>query len=243
MVLNLSLGSFYGIDSALDLLIALVAFLIAYQSNKVYKLIREKNYQFFSWAFLSIGIAFIAKIFANLTITHKVVFQQANFIISITRELQEMQLINFFGFILYKIFLLIGFLILFLIVTKTNKKEDVILYSYFAVITVLFSIYFNFVFHLALIIILTALTIHFYNNYKKSNSSRGFKVYLAFLFILISHAVDLFYGLHIFVYLVGEILVFIGFIILLVNHTRVKNDKEKNKVRGNQRPPRSSKER
>ena len=243
MALNFSLGSFYGIDSALDFLIALVAFLIAYQSSRVYKLINEKNYKFFAWAFLSIGIAFLSKIIANLTIVHEVIFERANFIISITRELQEMQLINFFGFTFYKIFLLVGFLILFLITTRTNKKEDIVLYSYFAVITVLFSIYFNFIFHITLIVILTALTIFFYKNYKRTNSQNSYKVYLAFLFILISHAIDLFYGLHVFVYLLGEIFVFIGFLILLVNHTKIKNGKEKNQVRGNQRPPRSSKER
>jgi hypothetical protein len=243
MAYDFSLGSFYGIDSALDLLIALVAFLIAYQSNKVYKLIHEKNYQFFSWSFLSIGLAFIAKILANLTITHKVVFQQANFLITITQEFENMQLINFLGFTFYKIFLLIGFLVLFLITTKTYKKEDIILYIYFAFVTVLLSIYFNFVFHLALIIILTVLTIFYYNNYKRTKSKCGFKVYLAFLFMLISHAVDLFYGLHTFIYIIGEVFVFVGFVILLVNHTRVKNGQKKNKTRGNKRPPRSSKER
>ncbi|MBU0907520.1 MAG: hypothetical protein KKD18_00140 [Nanoarchaeota archaeon] len=243
MAISFSLGYFYGTDSALDFLIALVAFLIAYQSSRVYKLINEKNYRFFSWAFLSVGLAFLSKIIANLTILNEVKFEHANFIISITHELQEMQLINFFGATFYKIFLLIGFLILFLITTKTNKKEDIILFSYFAIIAVLFSIYFNFVFHLTLIIILTALTIYFYNNYKKTKSGNSYKVYLAFLFILISHAVDLFYGLHVFVYLLGEVLVFTGFVILLINHTKIKNGEKKNQVRGNQRPPRSSKER
>lgn len=243
MALSFSLGSFYGIDSILDLLIVLVAFLISYQSGKVYKILKEKNYRFFSWAFFSIGLAFLSKIIANLTILNEVKFEHLNFVISITRELQEMQLINFFGATFYKIFLLIGFLILFLLTTRTNKKEDIILYVYFAIITVLFSIYFNFVFHLTLIIILTTLAIFFYNNYKKTHSKNGFLVYLAFLFILISHAVDLFYGLHIFVYLLGEILVFTGFLILLINHTQVKNGKKTNQARGNQRPLRSSKER
>lgn len=241
MALNISLGSFYGIDSLLDFMIVLVAILIAYQSRRVYKLVNEKNYQRFSFAFLSIAIAFIVKIIANLTIVYETRIEHVNFVVFVTHELQEMQIINLLGFTFYKIFLLIGFLILFLITTKTDKKEDIILFAYFAAISVLFSLYFNFIFHLTIIIILISLTTHFYNNYKKTKLRSSYKVYIAFLFILTSHVIDLFYGIHPFIYLLGEIFVFVGFLTLLINHTKIKNGKEKNKVRGNKRPLRSSK--
>ncbi|MFH1801844.1 MAG: hypothetical protein ABH864_00150 [archaeon] len=243
MALNISLGSFYGIDSLLDFMIILVAALIAYQSRRVYKLIKEKNYLRFSYAFLSIALAFVAKIIANLTIVYETKIEHVNFVVFVTHELQEMQIINLLGSTFYKVFLLIGFLILFLITTKTDKKEDVILFAYFAAISVLFSLYFNFIFHLTIIIILVALTTHFHNNYKKTKSGNSYKVYLAFLFILVSHVICLFYGIHVFVYLLGEIFVFAGFLILLVNHTKIKNGKEKDKVRGNKRPLRNSKKR
>ena len=243
MTLSFSLGYFYGIDSIIDLLIALVAGLIAYQSRRVYVLTNKKTYNYFSWAFVSIGVAFLAKIFANLTIRYDTIFERANFIISITQELHHMQLINFFGFTFYKIFLLAGFLILFLITTKTQKKGDVILFGYFSAITLLFSIYFDFVFYLTLAIILAALTTFYYRNYKRVRSPSSYRVYVAFLFILISHVVDLFLGIHILIYLLAELLIFIGFLILLVNHTKVKNDQKKNQIRGNKRPSGSSKKR
>jgi hypothetical protein len=242
MALTLSLGSFYGIDSLLDFTIALVAILIAYQSRKIYKLIKEQNYQYFSMAFFSIAIAFLLKIVANLTILNEVVFERTNLIITVTHELQEMQIVNLLGVTFYKIFLLIGYLILFLITTRTNKKEDILLFVYLGFLTVVFSIYFNFVFHLTVIMILTTMVLYFYKNYKRTNSKNSYMVYLAFLLILISHAVNLFYGLHVFVYLLAEIFVFTGFLILLINHTRIKNGQEKNKVRGNQRPLRGIKE-
>ncbi len=241
MPLVISLGSFYGIDSIVDLAILLVAVLVSYQSHRIYKLINEKNYRYFSWAFLSIAVAFFFKIISNLTIVHQVIITNPNFVAVITHELQEMQVINFISLICYKAFLLIGFLTLFLLITKTNKKEDILLLVYFSLIAVLFSIYFNFIFHLTLIIILATLTAYFYANNKKVASRNSYFVFAAFVFILASSIINLFYGLHPLVYFVGEILIFIGFFILLLNHIKIKNGKKKNEIRSNQRPSGNSK--
>jgi hypothetical protein len=240
MPLDIFLGSFYGIDSLIDFAIVLVAALVSYQSHRIYKLLGEKNYRFFSWAFFSIAVAVFFKIISNLTIVHKAVIKSPNFILLITHEFQEMQLLNFASFIFYKVFFLLGFLILFLIITKTNKKEDIFLLVYFGIISVLFSVYFNFVFHLTLIILLITLTAYFYQNNKKVRSKNSYLVFSAFVFILASQIIELFYGLHPLVYLVGEILIFIGFLVLLLNHTSIKNGRKKNEIGSNQRPLRRS---
>ena len=68
----LSSMRFYGIDSLIDFLIVFVSALICYRSHKIFKLIGDKKYKFFSWAFLSIFLGFLFKIISNLTFLYRV---------------------------------------------------------------------------------------------------------------------------------------------------------------------------
>ena len=146
---------------------------------------------------------------------------------------------QFLSFILYKVFFILGFLILFFIVTKTEKKEKMFLFVYFGIITILFSIYFNFIFHLTLIFILTLLITHFYENYKKLKTKNSFFVFIAFLIILIGHILFMFVEIEPIFYLLGEIILLLAFITLLINQIQLKNKKtneKTNKARSDKRP-------
>ena len=223
MPISLSALRFYGIDSVMDFLIFLVAILITYQSYNIYNLLKEKNYKFFSWAFLSISIAFLFKIIVNLTFFHQIEILQTYFINpALLERLGFLDLINFFSVIFYRIFLLTGFLILFLVFTKTEEKEKVILFIYLSIITVLFSIYFSFVFHLTLFLLILFLTIYFYRNYKRIRSRNSLIVFYSFLMILTANFIGFFSSLHPFFYLAYEIIIFIGFFVLLINHLHLK---------------------
>ncbi|MCA9485546.1 MAG: hypothetical protein KC506_01750 [Nanoarchaeota archaeon] len=230
MSIKLSLGNFYGLDSIIDLMIILVSLLISYQSSKIYKYLNNKNYKIFSWSFLCIAIAYFFKIIANLTILYKSSITETNFILHIAHEFNEFHLTNFLSFTLFKTFLLLGFLILFLLTTKTFKKEDIILFSYLSVISILFSVYFSFIFYLTLVVLLIFLTIHFHQNYTLRKSKQSYKTYLGSAFMLAGYLVSIFYSFNQIIYLAGEILVFVGFFTIFLNHIKTKNDQKKNKA-------------
>lgn len=236
MHFQVSLGSFYGVDSIIDFLIVVTALLIGYQSHRIYTIIKEKNYQYFSWAFLYIGIAFIFKILSNITVIHKVILSNPDLLRELASHLKYMQIFYFTVFTLYKALLIIGFLVLFLIITKTSKKENVILFLYLSALSVLLSVYFNFVFHLTLVLIQVFLCLYFYDNYNNNKSQRSFMVFTAFVIILLSNFLGVIMDLDKTAYIVNEVLLLIGFAILLITHLRIKNDKEKNKARSNKRP-------
>jgi hypothetical protein len=226
----LSLGNFYGLDSLIDLMIAFVSILVSYQSHRIFKLIKNKNYKIFSWSFLAIGIAYLFKIIANLTIIHQITITHPNFISYIAKEFNELHLTNFLSFTIFKVFLLLGFLILFLLTTKTFGKEDIILFAYLSIISILFSIYFNFIFYLTLVVLLIFLTSYFYKNDKNKSSKKSHNSFLAFAFILAGYIVSVFYTFNPIIYLLSEILVFAGFLIIFLNHTGIKNEQKKNKA-------------
>lgn len=234
MPFNLYLGNFYGIDSFVEFLIIIVSFILSYYSNKIYRLIKNKNYKFFSWAFLLIGISFIFKILSNLTIVHKVTIKKANFIFVLVSELENMQLINFISFIFYKIFYMVGFLILFFILTKDHKKERILFFTYLSFIVVLFSIYFNCIFHITLVLIMIFLVNHFYKNYKKVRTINTFLVLISFIIILVSHVFFIFSEVYSLFYFLGEVFLLIGFLGLLLNQINIKI-KQKNVLRTNKK--------
>lgn len=226
MIFDFSLGRFYGIDSIVEFLIVIVSFIISYSSYKIYKLINHTNYKLFSMAFLSMSISFIFKILSNLTILYRVRIEQSNSVIIAVSQLQYMQLINFISFIMYKAFNILGFLILFLILSRTYKKEKVILYVYLCILAILFSIYFNFVFYITIAFLLILLTLHFYDNYNEKKSANTLLVFIAFLMMLISHIIFIFSDFQNLFYLVGEILLLISFSNLLINQVKInKQDK------------------
>lgn len=230
MVIRLSLGDFYGIDSMIDLMIVFVSLLVSFQSHKIFKLIRSKNYRIFSWAFLSIAIAYFFKIIVNLTALYHVTVQPQNFVQYMIHEFNEMHYANFISATLFKSFLLLGFLTLFLLTTKTFKREDIILFAYLGIISILFSVYFDFVFFLTLVMLLIFLTIYFYNNHKKNKSKQSYLSYLASIFILAGYTTDIFYGFNPWIYLLGEIFVFTGFLVMFSNHIKTKHEQKKNKA-------------
>lgn len=231
-----SLGSFYGIDSFIDILILIVSTMIFFQSKKICKIIKDKKFNYFSRAFLFITIAHIFKIISNFTCVYRVKIIQLNLVQVIYQQFEMFQYVHFFSFILYKIFLLGGFLTLFLIFTKEFKKENIILFSYLALIAIFFSIYFNFIFHLTLVLILFFLTSYFYDNYKKVKSKNSRLVFVSFLIILLGNLAGIFYDSNLLIYLLEEALLFFGFVVLWVNHFVFGRENEKtNKTRSNKR--------
>ncbi len=231
MFFSLSFGRFYGIDSLIELLIILVASIISLYSYKIYKIVKEKNYRFFSWAFLAIAISFAFKILSNFTFFSRIRIERANFVYIILAQPRYAPIIDFFSFILYKSFYLIGFLILFLILTKTDKKDKVLLFIYLSIIAILFSVYFNFIFHMTLVIILLFLTIHFHSNYNSHGTINTLLVYLGFLIILISHFFFVFSDMNSLFYMIGEGFILLGFLCLLINQVRIKLYIKNTKIR------------
>jgi len=219
---TLVLGRFYGIDTFIEFLTILVSLSVSFYSFRVYKLIKDKHYKWFSLAFLLLGISFIFKILSNITFLHKFEVQEANFVFTFMSHLKSMEIVNFFSFVFYKTFHLIGFLLLFLILSKNEERNKNILFFYLSLIVVLFSIYFNFVFHITLVFILIYLTLYFYENYKKVENINAFLVFMSFLIILTSHLFFIFSDVNTLFYLFGEVLLLIGFMCLLTNQIRLK---------------------
>jgi len=222
----LTLGNFYGIDSLFEFLVIIVASIISLYSYKVYRMLKNKNFKYFSIAFLFIAISFIFKILSNLTILHRVEITNLNSVIVITSQFEYMRLIQFASFIIYKTLYLLGALLLFFIATKT-KKQNKIMFVYLSILVIILSIFMNFVFYLTLVFILTFLTSYYYENYKKNKLTNSFLVFLGFFLLSISQLVLIFSGFRPIVELTGDMLMLAGFLVLLINQIKIKRAAKK----------------
>ncbi|NCN86785.1 hypothetical protein GW932_03050 [archaeon] len=224
-----SIERFYGIDVILDTLIIIISGLISVQSKKIYSIIKDKDYKRFSMAFALIGFAFLFKIIIGLTILHTIEITEINLFSQIGNIIENLQIINFYSILFFKIFLMVGVIALFLITNKNKKSQNLFLLIYFGTISVILSIYANFIFYFTISIILSLLVIYFYKNFKENPSQHRKLTFLAFLFILIGNTIEIFNVYSNIFYISYEILLFVGFSILFTNHLRIRNGKKKNK--------------
>lgn len=239
MVTGLSIGQFYGVDSVIEILVMLVSFQIAYYSNRIYKIIKDRNYRFLSAGFLLIGISLLFKIISNLTILQRIRIEDLHFVSHILAEVGNLGLVYFLSFSIYKLLYLVGFLCLFMMTTDVKNKANIFMYVYLGAVTILFSIYFNFLFHLTVTITLALLTINFYGNYRKTKTQNAKLVFTAFAVITLGHISLLFSGTRPLLYIVGKVILLAGFSSLLLNQMKIKNEK-KNKTRSSERHLRNS---
>jgi hypothetical protein len=228
------LGRIYGIDSLIEFLSVIVAFIISYQSYRIYKLIKNKEFRSFSLAFALIAIAFIFKILSNFTIYHYVEISDYHTTLRIISQFKYIELINFLSVIFYRLFVLLGLLILFFITTKTIKASKIFLFIYLGLLVIALSIYFPFIFYLTLVFILIFLTTYFYKNYQETKSNNSLLVFIGFLFFSISKLILIFSSNPI-LYLLGEIFLFLGFVSLLINQIKIKNEQKKKSLRSYKR--------
>ena len=219
----------YGITSIIEFIGLIVAFLIAFQSLRIYRYVRDKKYRLFSTSFLFLGTSYIFKIFSNLTVSYKVSIFNPAMIIEAFNKLTYFQAAQFLSFILFKSFLLLGFLLLFLITIKIDKKREIILLIYLGAISVFISIFLDPIFNLTISVILLFLTFNFYENYQKKASKNSFLVFNAFFMMFIGSLVGTFKGFHLLVHIAESFFFLAGFTILLVNHLslKIKNGKKK----------------
>src|SRR3989338_2162045 len=134
---------FYGFDSVIELIAIVVSVLLVYYSYKCFKLTKENKYLYFSTAFLSLTFGFITKITGTLAIYKPTITRTAlgSSIHQTFRSLTPSG-INAIAFIVYTFFILLGFMILFLIISRlTWKNQRVIaLLFYFVFLSTCISV-------------------------------------------------------------------------------------------------------
>lgn len=214
---------FYNIDSIFEFVTVIVAIMVAVYSYKCYRLSRDRKYKWFSLSFAGIALGFLSKILTNFTLYHEIVKTKAIGLMVITakyvqRDVFFLSTTTFF----FHLLVLLGLLGLYLCIYKSMKqKQDVFILLFLAFISTVGSHYRYQVFHITAAVLLFFIFRHFYRNYLRKRTKNRLFVALAFCLLLISQILFTFLGLDPQLYVLGEVIQLVGFVLLLITYIMI----------------------
>jgi hypothetical protein len=210
---------FYGFDSIIEFIAVIVSILLVYYSYKCYKLTSEKKYAYFSTAFLSITLAFVAKIVGTLAI-YKPTITRTTIGSTIHQTFANITPynINAIALVVHSFFIMLGFMMLFLIVSnlKWRNQRVIVILIYFVFIATWIGIVHYQLFYLTSFVILLLITYSYYNNYKEIKSEKAKFVTVAFFILLVSQAFFIFVIYSSTIYVLAQLIQLLGFLYLLI---------------------------
>jgi len=208
---------FYGVDCVFDIVSIIAGLLVAFYSYKVYKLTSQKKYKYFSLSFFLIALAFMMKVLMNTAIYSKVFNKVVVGFLTITVQTsQRIGWINHFASIFYMFLMLLAFAILLIMAFRIRDEKLIFLFVYFAFITALLSKLSYFIFHITLALFLSYLFIYYYKNFLRIRSKSSMTVAYSFFLIFLSQVVFIFMLFSKGVYVLGETLQLLGYLLLLL---------------------------
>ena len=210
---------FYGFDSIIEIIAIIVCGLLVYYSYKCYKLTSEHRYLYFSTAFLSLTLAFITKVVGTLAIYLPLIRESiAGRVVQTTFSTLTLNKINGVSFLLYIFFTILGFMILFFIVSKLSweNKRVIAMLLYFVFVATWLGVIHYQLFYVTSFMMLGLITLSYFKNYREIKSKNAMKVAIAFCVLLISHAFFVFVIYFETVYVIAELIQLLGFLCLLI---------------------------
>jgi hypothetical protein len=205
-----------------EIIMAFVLCLISLQSYSIFKLSKENKYKWFSYSFFAIALAFAGRILMNIVIhTQNIRKIVAGAVIVTFNNTGASSILWNYGLFTYRIFMLVGLLGIFLIITNSKEKKNWLLLFYLAISTALASMHIKFMFSLTCAIILGLISLQFYQNYKIRPKKSSFGVALSFYIIFLSHAIFIFEQFDHSLFVVGEVVQLAGYILLLAVYVSI----------------------
>ncbi len=221
---------FYGKDIVIDIVAIIVLLLIAFFSFKYYWLDKKKgNYLLLSSSFFLIALSFVSKIITNFTIYYDVLEQKNIGLLTLTYPVTKYtNALFFFGFLMYRVFTLIGLYLLYSVYFKRQPKTNMMIISYLIVVLMVFTQKAYYIFHFTALMLLVILTYQYFVHYKMNKLLTTRVLAYSFLIIAVSQILFIFVKANELFYVAAEILQLLGYILLLVTFIMVlKHGKKK----------------
>ena len=221
---------FNGWDLVFETIGLVIALLIAAYSWKIYQLNTENRFAYFSLAFILVAVGLSMKILTSGILYFTPVRDvAANVLRPVAGQgLRFSQLLYRGGFFLEMFPMLGAWLLIFFISQKSrerlHKLHEVTQIALFIYLILLISIVANFkyfVYYLTASVLLGLIVLNYYKNYLNTNNKNAFKVMIAFMFILLSNLLLVFVFFIPGVYVVGELIMLLGFLLLLHTYRSV----------------------
>lgn len=208
---------FHGHDIVIDIVSALVLFLIAFFSIKYYKInTKNKNYLFLASSYFLIGLSFLSKILTNFTLYYEVEETRHLGFVTLTYEtLHSTNTLFFLGFLFYRILTLLGLYVLYSIYVK-QPTSNIFIIFYLILVLTYFSQSAYYIFYITSLLLLIFITHSYIKNSKKTRHYTAKLLAISFAIITASQLAFVFVKINPILYVIGELVQLIGYILLLI---------------------------
>lgn len=223
---------FHGWDIVFNTVGIIAAFLIAAYSWRIYRFHKENKYAYLSLAFLLIVLSLTFGALANGVLYFKPIRDTAADVLGpvVGQHLQFSHLYYRAIFFLQMASMLGAWLLVFFISQKPRDRlkkyyevSQIALFIYLILLISVVSNFEYFVFYLTSSVLLGLIVLNYYKNYLNNNNKNTYLVMLSFLFILAGNISLIFVFLFNGVYVLGQALMLIGFLLLLYTYHNVIN--------------------
>jgi hypothetical protein len=227
-------GWFNGWDIIFNVIGLVIVFLIAAYSWRLYRVNKENRFAYLSAAFLLVAISLFFKTFTSsvlyFTPIRDVAAEVLRPVAGIAGSSLSLARIYYRAAFFFQMVSMLGaWLLMFFISQKPRarlkKYYEVSQIGLFVYLLLLISFISNFrfvVFYLTSAVLLGLIVLNYYKNYLNTNKNKSaYNVMLAFLFIFAGNIALIFVFLYNKLYVLGELLMLIGFLILLFTYQRV----------------------
>lgn len=218
-----------------EFIILIIALLIAGYSWRVYRINQENRFAYFSLAFLLVALGPVFKILTSAILYFTPVREVAATVLMPVAgaHLEFSALLYRTGFFLQMLPVLGAWLLIFFISQKPrdrlHKFHELSQIALFIYLILLISFVSNFkyeVFYLTSAVLLSLITLNYYKRYLNQDRNKNtLLVMLAFLLIFISNVFFIFVFATQLLYVVGEIFLLAGFLLLLYTYSRIIKSK------------------
>ncbi len=225
---------FNGWDIVIEAIILVIAMLIAAYSWRLYRLNKENKFAYFSLAFVLVAIGLGFKMLTSTVLYYTPIRDVAADVLRPLAgpRLRFSALMYRFGFFLQMLTTLGAWLLIFFISQKSRARlrvyYEVAQIALFVYLVILVSIVANFkytVFYLTSAVLLGLITLNYYKNYLNTANRNAWRVMAAFMLILLGNIFFIFVFLKQGLYVVGELFVLAGFLLLLFTYSHITRRK------------------
>ena len=229
--LFLTPGWFNGIDVIFELIGLVIALLISGYSWKSYRVSGEVRLRYFSLAFLLIGFSFFVKILTSSAVYYQEVRMVADTFIRPALGPDREYSVIFYkgGFFLEMASMLGGWLLLFFISQKARERlkkyyelSQMGLFVYLVLLVSWVASFKYVAFYLTSTVLISLIVLNYYKNYLNNNNKNTLSIMNSFSLMLLGNIFFVFMFLTPLFYVLGQVFLLLGFILLLYTYMKVR---------------------
>jgi len=203
---------FFGYDILFELFFFIISLVIALYALKVYRATNQKLAKYFGYGFLLVAAAYLIQ-----SISNYLVYSKLNSQICQVAKLSSVATVDAIGTYAYMLLMISGLVVLLFVSLKSDKKRTLWILLLVSAIAIILSKNSMYVFYLLSTIYLTFIAWNFIENYLKNKKMMTLTVALAFIFLWFGTFHFLISVNHASFYVLGHILEFFAYIMILTN--------------------------